>query len=641
MALVLHLHVEQPAALPGLATEVVGLLGTAPAPVPLTAAARLQAEPARTTKSHTLLLQAVALRPREATVLARLAWMTHRMGFGTQAATVLDEAIALRPDEPAVRREVGNVLVATGRLSEGLSWFEDLARTFPQNRDFQIRLAEVTVWAGEYVRGLERLEKVLGADLMPRSLWHTFVDAASSAPTLTASQVEVALRLAKGPLPLQGVSGQTLYLSRLAWSLFREGERTKSAVSLAPVQGLLDRALQLQPRDPPVRRELAGMLTAARRFKDALALYAGLAREFPQDEELLVQLAEVTAWSGDLAGGLERFESLLQNNVRRPRVWAGFVNAAAAAPTLTRSQAELAFQLANNPPLLPGGAGEVAYLSCLGWALQREGQRADDARLLARAAALAEQALALKPRLPEERRDLAGLLAAVGKTGSALALLDGTDKEDVRGRLLVISILAGQKRLAEAEAEARRLAEKNPNDLDVQFQLASVLAWNKKPEQAAVIFEKLLKANPTDARLPRKLAEVALWASRYDTALERYHALLARDWQQPDLWAGYVDSASAVQKVPADPHKKLLLRIYEPVAARPGKDAVFLSRFGWVLRRLEEPKKSVKLLRQSLALAAEDREIRMRLAEALQDAGDYAEAERHFQVLLQAAPQRP
>ena len=84
-----------------------------------------------------------------------------------------------------------------------------------------------------------------------------------------------------------------------------------------------------------------------------------------------------------------------------------------------------------------------------------------------------------------------------------------------------------------------------------------------------------------------------------------------------------------------------MLQIYEAVAARPEKDAEFLSRFGWVFRRLDEPKKSVKLLKQSLALAAGDREIRMRLAEALQDAGDYAEAERHFQVLLQAAPQRP
>jgi tetratricopeptide (TPR) repeat protein len=123
-------------------------------------------------------------------------------------------------------------------------------------------------------------------------------------------------------------------------------------------------------------------------------------------------------------------------------------------------------------------------------------------------------------------------------------------------------------------------------------------------------------------------------------ALERYHALLVQDWQQRDLWAGYVDSASAVKKLPAEPHKKLLLQLYDTVAANPPKDAVFLSRFGWALRRLEEPRKSVKLLEQSLALAGQDREIRMRLAEALQDAGEYAEAERHFQILLRPTSRR-
>jgi tetratricopeptide (TPR) repeat protein len=195
--------------------------------------------------------------------------------------------------------------------------------------------------------------------------------------------------------------------------------------------------------------------------------------------------------------------------------------------------------------------------------------------------------------------------------------------------------------LDEAETEARDLAKRNPGDLEVQFQLASVLAWNKKLDEAAVIFEQLQKANALDARLPRKLAEVALWAGHYGKALERYHDLLARDWRQPDLWAGYVDAASGAKKLPEDPHKKMVLRLYEAVVANTPGDAVFLSRFGWVMRRLDEPKKGVTLLKYALTLNPRDRETRRLLAEALQDMGNYDEAEQHFQLLLRNPGRRP
>jgi predicted Zn-dependent protease len=639
MALVQYRHVDSRLLQARLGAGVVGMMAPVGlVPAPLLCLAPGLADQSRETTARTWLRRAAELRPKEPTVLARLSWVGYQMGQQFLSSQLLDEAIALKPTEPAVRREIGDVLVATERLREGLRWFEDPATAFPMNRDFQVRLAEVTVWAGEYVQGLGRVEKVLGTDLEPESLWHTFVDAASSATSMTPGQIQVALRLAGQPVPGRGADEQAVYLSRLSWALYREGERARPAAWNRRVNALLDQALALKPRATRVRTELAAMLTAARRFGDVAALYEGLLRESPGDPDLLVRLAEVTLWGGNVTGGLARFEQLLRDNVQRPGVWKGFAEAAAAAPALTGAETELALRLAEQAPLAAADE-RVPLLARLARALSREAKRTDNGKLLARADAAAGQAVKLDPKKPEDCRELAAALAAMGKTRQALELLDRAGPGDVAGRVLRICLLADGKDLDRAEMEARALAREKPDDPEAQLVLADVLSWNGKLDEAAALLGKLREANRDDPRLPRRLAEVALWAGRYEQALGRYLALLEADWHQPDLWPAYIDAASGAREVSGE-NKKMVLRIYESGSTALPKDAARLARFAWVLRRLGEPRKGVRLLRQALELEPRSREVRARLAEALQELGEFTEAERHYAVLLRTPPAR-
>jgi predicted Zn-dependent protease len=123
--------------------------------------------------------------------------------------------------------------------------------------------------------------------------------------------------------------------------------------------------------------------------------------------------------------------------------------------------------------------------------------------------------------------------------------------------------------------------------------------------------------------------------------LARFVKLLDKDWRQPTLWTGLVDAAASVKTLPPDAHKELFLHIYDQVKDAPKQDAMFLSRLGWVLRRLEEPKKCVVLLKLALDQEPGSREIRTHLAEALNAAGDYAEAEKQFQILLRTSARQP
>jgi tetratricopeptide (TPR) repeat protein/cellulose synthase/poly-beta-1,6-N-acetylglucosamine synthase-like glycosyltransferase len=574
LALVLHREIEEPAALSRMSAGLVGLLASPMYSAPALAAT-VMTERANPTRATTLLHRAVELRPRDATTLARLGWVTHRMGQAPLAAQMLEQAIALKPVEPAVCREVGDALVAMGRFDVALPWFENLARAYPKDAELQMRLAEVTVWSGAYDRGIDRVAHLLEDDFKRKGLWHSYVDAAAGVSTMTEAQIELALRLADEPFPMEGDAARTTYLSRLAWALHREGERRHRTTWQVRVLDLLKRAMRIDSRDLDARRELAGMLTAAHQFKDALRLYEELVRRLPSDTDLRVRLAEVTLYMGDHGKALTRFEQLLHDGAAQPRTWRGFVDAASSVTEMTESQARAASRLAGERPRFDNPSEEATYLSRLSWVLAREGKRSKSNEMQTQADDLLDRAVAL-----------------------------------------------------------------NPDDLDARIQLANMLSWKGRYAEAEKLSEAILRGNPDERRARVKLAEIALWSGDYDTALERFRLLLAKDWQQPDLWGNYLDAASSAKKLDAKTHGAIVLHIYAKVDLAASTDAVFLGRFAWVLRRLQESKRSIQILRRALELEPSSRTIRRQLAETLSEAGDVGEAEKHFRILLQAKGSR-
>lgn len=71
--------------------------------------------------------------------------------------------------------------------------------------------------------------------------------------------------------------------------------------------------------------------------------------------------------------------------------------------------------------------------------------------------------------------------------------------------------------------------------------------------------------------------------------------------------------------------------------AHSPSDAVELARFGWVLHRLGENAKSVDILEKAVALEPENRNLRLQLANELQDLGQFERAAQQYNLLLTAA----
>jgi predicted Zn-dependent protease len=684
--------------------------------------------------------QTLAQESKDVALLTRLAWVLHRLKDDARAGPLLDRAVALQPQEPAARKELAGVLAAAGktraaiRLYEGLpldlddryrlaalhaadndfaaaeqqcrallrdrpddkqaqrllvavlsgkkdfpaalALLQKLSAADPADIELPVRLAEMTLWSGDYAKALARFQALLEAKFDQPDLWHSFVDAAASAGALTEGQTRLALRIYERTTTAE--SRDVMLLARLAWLLYRAKEAEKAG-------RLLDQALALRPKEPGVRKELAGTLASIGRYQDALQMYEGVAldlddryhlvgiyatalpqyrdiledepedaearrlsayvlgwkktvqesvaliekqaRTAPQDRRLQVRLAEVTLWSGDYDQAVARFQALLDEDFDQPPLWRCYVDAAASTEMLlTENHARMVLRIHERRA---GVETRVEYLSRLAWVLFR-------LKELPKVEKLLDRALSLHPTEPAVRKELAGVLAAAGRPQEARKLFEGLKLTLAdHYRLAEMDIAAGQ--FDPAEKEVRTILQARPGDLRAQLLLAAVLSGGKKYGAAAQLYQKLLADHPENRTIPVKLAELALWSGDYDTALAQFQGLLDKDVGRQGLWRGYIDAAASAKTLPAAAHQTVL-HIYEQTRRATPKEPVFLARLAWVLRRVKEPQKGTALLQQALALDPGSRTLRLQLAEGLYEAGAYEEAEKHFQVLLRTAP---
>lgn len=599
-------------------------------------AAWLRPQSPRHERIRTLLARAVAERPRDPLVLSRLAWSVYQAGDAIQAGRMIDEAIALKPQEPAVRRELGDVLVAIGRYDVALPWFEDLASKAPDDLELQSRLGEVTVWAGKFDLGLARLENVLKLDFNRSMQWRPFVDAASSVEKMSEDQVKLLLRVSEqpSPIPESDRGGRAIFLSRTAWALWREGDRTSRTEWLTRANQLLSNALALKPDTPKVLFELAGTLTAARQFDEAYALYEILEKQAPHDRTVRAQLAKLALWGGNPQKTMEILSNMLENDLAQPDLWRWYAEAATQVK-LTTAQVVLLERLAEQP--IEKTAEPSLTLLWLAKATSAHAKATNDAELLKKAEGLFERVAALPVRTPDERKALAGELAGQGRAKQALELVRGLELTDASGRALLTDLYAADRDFVAAQREARELL-KLRNDRESRIKLAEVLAWGGEYVEAAEMLQKLEKEDYRDRRVALRTAQVALWGRDYDAALVRFARLLGPGKDEDEIRQGFVDSASSAKDLKSPAIRKAVVSIAEQTLSQPIKDPVYIGRLAWILTRFEEHDWSAKLLTRAFENDRQSREIRFRLAQALTSAGRYEEAAPHYEWLRRTAP---
>jgi tetratricopeptide (TPR) repeat protein len=581
-----------------------------------------------------------------------------------------------KPEDRKALRLLAGVLTWKKDYPQALALMTKLAEADKTDTELPLRLAELMLWSGDYDKALERFQGLLEANFDQPALWHSFVDAAASAREVTDAQRALALRI--GERTIAAESRDAAFLARVGWLLYRAGESTKATV-------LLDQAVALHPQEPGVRRELAGTLAAVGKSRDALGMFEGLtldeedryhlvgvyatalqkcrdvleeqpddkdardqsayilgwkkmvqesvallqerAGDSPSDRPQQIRAAQVTLWSGAYADALKRLQAVLEEQFEQPELWRDTIDAAASTEAaFTPAQARLLERIYDRRAATET---KVEYLSRLAWVLHLLKEAPKVERLL-------DRALALHPKDPAVCRELAGVLASAGRYDEARRLYDGLKLTFAdHYRLAEISI-AG-RHYEEAEKEVSAILKARPDDFRGRMLQAAILSGSKQYAEASRLYRKLMEEHPDDRTLPVKVAELTLWGGDYDGALVLFQEVLDRDAEQPDLWKGYVDAAASAKQLP-DKARPTAVQIYERIRQAKSEDPVFLGRLAWVLRRVKETDRSVVLLEQAVALEPTSRPLRQQLAEALQEKGDYDEAEKHYRILLRTRP---
>jgi tetratricopeptide (TPR) repeat protein len=582
---------------------------------------------------------------------------------------------------------------------EARALLEQLAREDPKDAELPLRLAEVTLWSGDYDRAVTHFQALLEANFEQPDVWRSYVDAAASSQNLKEVHIALAVRIYERlggmlsrpnslQVPQTGLKGResmapeddVVFLARLAWLLHRGKEADKA-------KSLLAKVLAMHPVDAAVRKNLAGTLAAVGNYIEALRMYEGLpldlddryhlvgitasaAQQYraaldvhPDDKEARSLATYVAGWKKVNQESLALFEKLgraapqdrqLQVRLAELSLWSGDYNRA-----LVRFQALLdddfeqrqlwrsyvdAAASAEMPLTQAHRRTALRLYERMATAetkveyLSRLAWMLYRLKETARVEKLLDRAMSLRPTEAAVRKELAGVLAAAGRHQLAWQMYEGL-KLTTADRLHLAELHAAGSHFDAAEKEVRAVLAVEPDNFKAQLFLAAVLSWNKKYAEADELYHKLLRIHPDDKVIPIRLAELALWKHDYDAALVQFQALLDKDVDRTQLWAAYIDAASSAKKLTETCHKTVR-HIYEKIQQTKMQDPVLLGRMAWVLRRVNEPEKGIALLKKGLELDPSSRAIRLRLAEALYEQGDHEEAEKHFKILLQSPPPR-
>ena len=234
-------------------------------------------EVAGRTKEALKMFEGLVLTPADRLRLAGLFAADKRYGLAVEQCRAI---LADDPKNMDARRLLANALSWDGKFAESLTLFRELKSELPDDPEIPVRIAEVTLWDRQYDSAAELYRTLLAADFDRPRLWPGFVDALASADAITDAGTALAGRVYTGTDKLAAAALATMYpndptpptklpgvfLSRLAWVMFRAGDKTRANV-------LLDRVLSRTLIEPEARKELAGVLSSVGRFREAIAMF--------------------------------------------------------------------------------------------------------------------------------------------------------------------------------------------------------------------------------------------------------------------------------------------------------------------------------------------------------------------------------
>jgi cellulose synthase/poly-beta-1,6-N-acetylglucosamine synthase-like glycosyltransferase/tetratricopeptide (TPR) repeat protein len=468
-------------------------------------------------------------------------------------------------DPPTVKQArvmLADVLSYKGDHDDALEMFGKLRADYPEDKDLIVREAEVTLWAKRYDRALQMFQELYDKYPAEPKVWHGVASAVAAiaanntllkvTPVIPSSYAATVRRIADRVKDANAVDSQLL--SRLAVAMFYLDEKERS-------EAFMNRALELKPRDPVVKREMANSLATLRRFREAIEMYAGIEMNREdrlrlidiatagenldlavREARLLVQqdpankkdkrlLADVLAWRGDFSESIALYEQLIKEQPKNQPTdqdllvnlaeytlwWRQYPEALVRFGELIDSKVEASrvtygfIDAASSAPSL--GPDHTRQALTIYDNFKSGKQKIEDPARASRLAwimikinqpqkadELLKHALSQKPTDASVRKELAGALAARERLDEAIAMFASIEGELNIDERITYAVLLTTRGTQDSLAEARRQ------------------------------FEKLLASGirPRDVDLRIRYAEMLLWSGKFD---KKHYADARREFE--------------------------------------------------------------------------------------------------------------
>ena len=551
-------------------------------------------------RAERMFLEALRGEPGDGNLWLGLAATYEALGDPARQIGTLEQAARTLPARRDLKLMLADVYEANKEPAAAARVLEQLTATpGPDDGPLLDRLLTRYLWAADYERQLAILRKLAALETTDRGV---VTELASAARALNRPQEAIAVLEAYVRRRPSDAEGRR-WLAQVYDSLgegTRAVEQWKVVARLLPADleardrllpapggagpaeelALLERRREAEPRDETVRQRLVALYRGVGDGPRAIGVQRELVALRPRDPDGLVTLGR-----------------LLVEQDRGPDAIPLYERALEIAPDRAETALALAqlYEWDNDP------RRALAVLDRLARA------RPDDRGLQERVATLARGT-----------GDDAAVLAALDRLAALRP--EGPYAEQA------VDALVGSRRLPEAIARQRRIAEKAPAAAAPALKLARLYEWNGQEPEAIAVYEGLDRAGRLpDAALGR-LAELYRYQGRSAELVRLSERLLAR---RPDDAASRVAASEAAEGLgrPAD-----AVRLLQPLVERPSPDESLVLRYLTLAMKAGRPEDGLRAHRRLAATAGPA--YRLKAARVLTDAGRYADAIGEYEAAL-------
>lgn len=420
-------------------------------------------------------------------------------------------------------------------------------------------------------------------------------------------------------------------------SSFYLGEVLIAQGRLQEAAGALERAVDRKPtaKDAlPILQTLGRVYERFNDLKKSAAVWEKMESMFPNDANVLAQIAETLDEEGKTEDALKRYEKLIQWSAKNER------RDDYARVRYTLAAADLKIRLGKKQDAIADFETILEQLAAGSWLADTVQDRIE--RVFGRSADYAGLASYYQKRLEKRPNDLdtiqrlAKTLVRLSRHEEARELLESALQRapsTIPLRLALIDLLVFEKNFDEVDAQYDRILESVPNHPDyvIQRGLAVMENRNLAPEtrkvQAVKIWSRLVENQPNNAANTIVVADLMAGAGIDDEAEKLYNKAIELRPDEPTYreYLGYFfhrkkDAEKAVAA-------------FKEIAEGNRRTVSTLSQLAAILKGLGYKKDALEAIRDAVKLDSKSFALQLRFVEILLENNDFDESREQLLVL--------